>query len=205
MKWTLGLVGLWCFGCGCEPGTYATSTTIRSGPEDQTVSGPATIERLENVTKFLLGTTEILVDFQGVPADVFPDGAYVYAAITDRREPTSDPSVWHESAQVVTYDVEGPSPGTLRAAAWTSHTLPAFVGATFTTDGSECEREDDDHCEKHYVRVRVILDGGDSLSVLPGSQAFDGKLRMGNGQSSVNSGCSGVSSAVFMGYLAVEP
>lgn len=176
---------------------------MRGGLVDETVSGAATIQRLQQVTKFSFSTGDVVVAFQGIPPDVFPDGANVYAVITDRREPTPEPNTSRESVQLVTYDVEGPSIGTLRAAAWTSVTLPEFVGATFTTDGSECERDEADDCHRRYTRVRVTLDDGDSLSVLPGSQAFEGKLRMGNGQSSQNSGCSDAPSAIFMGYLAV--
>jgi hypothetical protein len=92
----------------------------------------------------------------------------------------------------------------LRASAWRGSVLPQLQGATLETDGTDCETKEG-ACNNRYTRVKVTLDGGESMSVAPGEERAEGRIRMGNGPSTFETGCDSALGAFFLGYLAVRP
>jgi hypothetical protein len=144
------------------------------------------------------------VDLPGVPPDVFPEGAQVYAVLADAVPPSPGSDSPPRSTEVTIYDLGGPSPSTLRASAWRGNVLPQVQGATLEADGTDCEREEG-ACTNRYTRVKVTLDSGESMSVAPGEQRAEGRIRMGNGPSTFEAGCDYAKGDFFLGYLAVSP
>lgn len=198
--WT-GLVCILAAGCACEPGDHDVSVYLTSGPENQTTSGTATIDRTADLVTFKFTTGElVMAELHGVPADVFPAGASVYTVIAEREEPIPGGDRSVASTEIATYDADSVEPAALRAVAWGSRSLPQPAGAELETDGTECEREEDG-CTRHYVRVRATVDNELSLSVAPGAEGAQGRLRMGNGASHL-APCEG-QAAYFVGYLAI--
>ena len=219
LRWFWAL-GLWCCGCDCEPGDYRISVGARDVPS-KPVSGTATIQHLEYqppsdletsgvpnyMTVFTLGefeSTKYHTDLLGIPADVFPDGAKVFAVLKDGSTPVPNTDALPPRTEVTIYDLGGPSPSTLRASAWRGSALPELQGAKLEPDGTLCE-SDSAGCVDHYTRVKVTLDSGESLSVAPGEQRASGRIRMGNGHSRHTDGCRFGSGDFFEGYLAIRP
>lgn len=193
-------VALLVAGCGCRPGDLDPLIVFSSGPGAATLSGPTTIESGKGTVVFKTIPLDVYASVDDLPADLFPDGANVYAIVTERHKPARGGGTYI-STEVSTYVLEGTSKGEFLAAAWYGFGLPPIEGVTFETSthctsGADCG----DH---HFVDVQATLSDGRSLTAAPGEAVAAAGLRLGNGHSFIPEGSCTEAVPQLGGYLAV--
>jgi hypothetical protein len=181
-------------GCGgCDTGELDVNLSRRSG---HPVSGLVTVQNGRFVTQF----GDAVVDFTGVPKDMFIEGESLQLELTEESTPVPGTN----SAFVDTLLVAHQPDGKLRGAVWALQKQPTAQGAKFSSSPKDCAKGGS--CGGHDTFMQVVLDDGTTLSAASGYRVTEGKAELGNGLSYMAGEPCGTERQEFhLGYLFIRP